>query len=78
MSDREIVGQWHRVWRMAKSAIESVEKVLGRMGRPREFVMTNSERQMRNVTDFKHRFTTGDDMVRMLMGIKGVWNIMLA
>lgn len=75
MSDREIVGlvasglAYGRVAQILKS----VEKVLGRMGRPREFVMTNSERQMRErFTDFKHRFTTGDDMVRMLMGIKGV------
>jgi uncharacterized protein (TIGR02757 family) len=74
VADREVVGliasglAYGRVAQILKS----VEKVLGRMDRPAEFVRQRSEKEMRQLfKDFKHRFTTGEEMVRMLMGAKG-------
>jgi uncharacterized protein (TIGR02757 family) len=72
--DREIAGlvaaglAYGRVGQILKSA----EKVLEEMGRPAEFVRKRSEREMlRAFCGFKHRFTTGEEMARMLLGVKG-------
>lgn len=74
VADREVAGlvasglAYGRVAQILKS----VEKVLSRMGRPAAFVRQESEKEMRQVfKDFKHRFTTGEEMARMLMGVKG-------
>jgi uncharacterized protein (TIGR02757 family) len=49
--------------------LDSVGNVLGRIGSPREFVVSTSRRKMRELfSGFRHRFTTGDDLAAVLFG----------
>ena len=72
--DREIVGliaaslAYGNVWQILKS----VASVLERLGPlPRAFILERSDKQFKkNFADFKHRFTTGDDVVNLLVGAK--------
>jgi len=50
---------------------KSLENLLGRMGdRPSEFVKYFDKDKRRTLKDFKHRFTTGDDISDLLMLLK--------
>ncbi len=50
---------------------KSVENLLGRMGRsPYSFVMDFGGTSRKKLADFKHRFTTGDDIADLLVLIK--------
>jgi uncharacterized protein (TIGR02757 family) len=57
-----------------KQILRSVENALGRMGRrPAEFVLDSTSDSLReSFAGFKHRFTTGEDMSRMLDGVRAV------
>ncbi len=74
--DQEIVGliasclAYGRVTQI----LTSVGSVLGPMGpSPREFILGTSEQQWaKQFKDFRHRFTTGTELVGLLRGIKGL------
>jgi len=74
--DREVVGMiasslaYGRVLQILKS----VQFVLEKMGRsPREFLASREEADLREAfRGFKHRFTTAQELVTLLVGIKGV------
>lgn len=74
VGDREIVGlvassiAYGRVSQILRSA----SAVLEPMGdSPRRFVLEESSRSMKGAfRGFKHRFTTGDDISAMLLGVK--------
>lgn len=74
--DREIVGliasslAYGRVVQILKS----VRDILNRMGlSPFSFILNNSPDEIAETfTIFKHRFTTGDEMAEMLIGVKHV------
>ncbi len=52
---------------------KSVTELLGHMGdSPFEFVRDFDERKRAKLKDFKHRFTTGDDISDLLMLLKKV------
>lgn len=57
-----------------KQILRSVSTVLERMGpSPRAFLLdTPFESLRRTFGDFRHRFTSGDDLASMLAGLKGV------
>jgi len=54
--------------------LRSVASVLDRMGQsPRDLLMKSTERRLQAVfSGFKHRFTTDDELVSMMMGMKRV------
>ncbi|MBN1883044.1 MAG: TIGR02757 family protein [Deltaproteobacteria bacterium] len=74
--DREVAGfiasclAYGRVVQIHKS----VERVIGRMGEnPLEYLMTTAERDLEETfRDVVHRFTTGQEIIGTLMGIRGV------
>ncbi len=73
--DREIVGliasglAYGRVGQILKS----VRKVLEKMPGPAEFVADGDKKEFGKVfRDFKHRFTTGEELAGLLAGIKHV------
>lgn len=74
LQDREIVGfiasslAYGRVGQILKS----VSLVLGQMGSsPYDYLIQSSASNIKKgFCNFKHRFTTGDDISRLLMGIK--------
>jgi uncharacterized protein (TIGR02757 family) len=74
--DREIVGMiasalaYGRVFQILKS----VSEVLGRMGEsPSLFVVEHSRGAIqRRFKDFRHRFTSGEQLAALLCGIKGL------
>jgi uncharacterized protein (TIGR02757 family) len=76
VGDREIVGliastlAYGRVGQI----LQSIEKVLERLGpSPSQFLQKNSLRNILNVfSDFKHRFTTGEDLSFLLFAVKRV------
>jgi len=60
---------------LAYGRVEQIEKslknLLGRMGdSPYEFVMNFNKNKRKALKDFKHRFTTGDDISDLLMLLK--------
>lgn len=57
-----------------RQILRSVSTVLGRMGpSPRAFLLDTSFESLRTTFgDFKHRFTSGEDLASMLAGLKGV------
>jgi len=75
-ADRELVGlvasslAYGRVLQVKKS----IEDVLARMGpSPSRFVRDSTPASLcRTFSGFRHRFTTGDEMAAMLIGIKDV------
>lgn len=72
--DREIVGLIASTlaYGRVKQILKSVSNVLERLGpRPAEFVRDSSADSLRvAMSGFKHRFTTGDDLSRMLDGVR--------
>ena len=71
--DREVVGliasslAYGRVTQILKS----VGTVLDRMGEPARFVIDSSPAKLkRTFADFKHRFTTGEEIAAMLAGAR--------
>jgi uncharacterized protein (TIGR02757 family) len=76
-ADREIAGllaaclAYGRVQQIEKSLID----LFGRMGRsPFEFVQTFNSRKKQKLKDFKHRFTSGDDISDLLILLKRILN----
>jgi len=70
-SDREFVGLIASSLAYGRVAqiLKSVGTVLDRMGRPARFVADSSPAKLRRTfSDFKHRFTTGDEMAAMIDG----------
>lgn len=73
--DREIAGLIASSLAYGRVAqiLVSVSKVLDRMPSPFDFVMTKSRKAMlKTFHDFKHRFTTAEDLVDLLLAIRGV------
>ena len=74
--DREVVGLIASTlaYGRVKQILKSVDNALGRMGpRPSSFVSDSSPDSLRVAFDgFKHRFTTGEDLCRMLDGVREV------
>lgn len=74
--DREVVGLVASTlaYGRVKQILRSVSNALERMGEhPAEFVRASSSDSLRAALDgFKHRFTTGDDLARMLDGARSV------
>jgi uncharacterized protein (TIGR02757 family) len=71
--DREIVGLVASglAYGRVKQILKSVHIVLERMEQPAEFVRRKSLKEIRRTyNDFKHRFTTGEEIANMLFGIK--------
>lgn len=71
--DREIVGliasclAYGSVWQILKT----VQTVLDRLHGPKRFLVDASyENIIHNFSDFKYRFTTGEELATMLYGIK--------
>ena len=71
--DREVVGliasslAYGRVFQILKS----VEAVLNRIGSPCDFVKTTPERTIFEIfRGFKYRFTTGQEMAALIIGVK--------
>ena len=53
--------------------LKSVRLVLGRMGSPRRFLMHSSQESLRLAfADFKHRFSTGEELCALLWGVRRV------
>jgi uncharacterized protein (TIGR02757 family) len=75
LADREIVGliASSLAYGRVQQILKSVGAVLQRMGSPYSFLMDSSRRSLtRNFHDFKHRFTTGEELATMLYGVKRV------
>jgi uncharacterized protein (TIGR02757 family) len=72
--DREIVGliASSLAFGGVRQIMASVEKVLAPMGgSPRDFVMNTSSRKMSKIyEDFRHRWASEKDLVRMLEGVR--------
>ena len=72
--DREIVGLVASTlaYGRVKQILKSVSNALERMGEsPAEFVRGSTTASLRKAfAGFKHRFTTGDDLCRMLEGVR--------
>jgi uncharacterized protein (TIGR02757 family) len=73
--DREIVGliascfAYGSVWQILKT----VRTILERIDSPKRFLMNVSRTMLLdNFSDFKYRFTTGEELATMLFGIKRV------
>jgi len=75
LDDREIVGliASSLAYGSVLQILKSVSLVLERIGSPCEFLRKASpELMLKTFKDFKYRFTTGDEMARMLYGAKKV------
>jgi uncharacterized protein (TIGR02757 family) len=76
IADREIVGivAASLAYGRVNQILKSVSLVLDRMGpSPFQYIQKNSlENFQRSFKDFKHRFTTGDQLSGFLKGIKGI------
>ncbi|OGV56563.1 MAG: TIGR02757 family protein [Lentisphaerae bacterium GWF2_52_8] len=74
--DREIVALIASSLAYGKVAqiLRSVEKILSRLGpAPAAFIKATPQREFASLfKDFKHRFTGGEDMARLCMGVKNV------
>ncbi|HPW46059.1 MAG TPA: TIGR02757 family protein [bacterium] len=72
--DREIVALIASSLAYGRVAqiLKSVEKVLNLVKNPSNFIENNNFKSMRMLfKDFKHRFTTGDEIASMLFAVKG-------
>lgn len=74
IADREIVGivasslAYGRVAQILKSVAVALDKM---GGRPRQYIEHTSDKDIKkDFRGFKHRFTTGEDLTTMLVGIK--------
>lgn len=74
--DREVVGLIASSLAYGRVAqiLKSVGNVLGLMGRrPVCFLQDKSETSLkRDFADFRHRFSTGEELAALLLGVKGV------
>jgi uncharacterized protein (TIGR02757 family) len=73
--DREIVGLIASALAYGRVAqiVKSVAAVLDRMPSPRAFLERSSpDRMRRSFADFRHRFTTGEELAAVLLGAKRV------
>jgi uncharacterized protein (TIGR02757 family) len=74
--DREIVGMVASALAYGRvvQILKSVRTVLERMGpSPRSFVMSATQKQLQmELRDFRHRFTSGEEMASFLYAIRGV------
>jgi uncharacterized protein (TIGR02757 family) len=74
LGDREIVAliASSLAYGNVKQILRSVSLVLGKMGpRPSAFLLNSPfNRIAESFTDFKHRFTTGQDLARLLWGMR--------
>lgn len=73
--DREIVGliASSLAYGRVEQILKSVNLVLKRMPAPSAFLQCSSFESLRRVfSDFKHRFTTGQDLAAMLFGVKHI------
>lgn len=64
LQDIEIIGLWTAVlaWGQRKTIINKAEQLIALMdGRPHEFVLGHSERELKNLLDFKHRTFNATD-----------------
>jgi uncharacterized protein (TIGR02757 family) len=73
--DRELVGliascfAYGSVWQILKT----VKRTLEQIGSPRQFVTQESHHTLQNIfKDFKYRFTTGDELGMLFLGMKRV------
>lgn len=75
LEDREIVGLIASTFAYGnvKQILNSVRLVLSKMGpSPRNFVFETSGKKLRaTFKGFKHRWHTGEDLAKMLIGVKG-------
>lgn len=74
-ADMEIAGFLAAV--LAYGRVQQIEKsvtnLLGRMGNhPADFVRSFNSTKRKKLSDFKHRFTTGDDISDLLTLLKGI------
>ena len=75
LSDREIVGliASSLAYGRVEQILKSVSSVLERMQCPSDFLKCSSLAALRSTfRDFKHRFTTGEDLSTLLFGAKRV------
>ncbi len=73
--DREIVGliASSLAYGRVVQILRSVRSVLERMPSPARFLKRSSAERLRDLfADFRHRFTSADDLVLLLLGIKQV------
>ena len=78
LRDREIVGliASSLAYGRVNQILEAVSKVLDGMNRPYHFLLSSSPESIRTAfKNFKYRFTTGDDLVNMLSGLKRIIEI---
>jgi len=75
-SDREVVGivASSLAYGRVKQILKSVSVVLARMGpSPSSFLLETPGSAVRQTfTDFKHRFTTGDQLAALLLAVKSI------
>ncbi|MGA1839157.1 MAG: TIGR02757 family protein [bacterium] len=75
LHDREIVGlvASSLAYGRVEQILKSVSSVLERMQEPSYFLKCSSMESLRSIfRDFKHRFTTGEDLATLLYGAKRV------
>ncbi len=75
VADREIVGliASSLAYGNVRQILKSVSSALDRMGTPYRFVTGSSRKSLVEAfRDFKHRFTTGEELATMLVGVKRV------
>jgi uncharacterized protein (TIGR02757 family) len=74
--DREIVGliASSLAYGNVKQILKSVTIILNKIGRsPQEYILSTSESNLsNNFKGFRHRFTTEEDLVNLLLGIKTI------
>jgi uncharacterized protein (TIGR02757 family) len=73
LRDREIIGLVASSLAYGRVAqiLQSVSRVLARMGPPAAFVEASNGRSLRReFRGFKHRFTTGEEVASLLLGVK--------
>lgn len=73
LHDREIVGlvASSLAYGRVEQILKSVSSVLERMQYPSHFLKSSSIESLRSIfKDFKHRFTTGEDLATLLFGAK--------
>lgn len=73
--DREIVAlvTSSLAYGAVRQILKSVESVFARIESPHEFLMSVSDSALKQTfRDFKHRFTTGQELAVMFLGIKSV------
>ena len=76
-SDIEIVGiiASSLAYGNVKTILKSIDKILCLMNNPTEYVKRTSLKQMKkDFKDFKHRFTTGEEISNLLYSVKTIYD----